>query len=110
MAKVPNVLRRLNQIRSNLLEGLGIEVTISRITTGGNRSKANTSYVKIRKIPPAPPIPPVSENHEGDQAKNAGGISSNGGTIPPRDKIPPAQNTENHVQNQRLVIHCHSYF
>jgi hypothetical protein len=31
MVKVPNVLsRRLNQIRSNLLEGLGIEVTIIR--------------------------------------------------------------------------------
>jgi hypothetical protein len=48
------------------LEGLGIEVTIIRITTGGNSSKANTSYLKIRKIPPAPPIAPVSENHEGN--------------------------------------------
>jgi hypothetical protein len=36
--KSPNALsRRLNQIRSNLLEGLGIEVTISRTTTTTNQ-------------------------------------------------------------------------
>ena len=70
----------------------------------------NTSTIIIEKIPPEPPIHPVSENHEENQGKIAGRISTNGGTIPPRDKIPPAQNTQNHVQNQRLVIHCHSYF
>ncbi|MFL6355914.1 MAG: hypothetical protein ACJ71C_05090, partial [Nitrososphaeraceae archaeon] len=44
--KSPSALsRRLNQIRSNLLEGLGIEVTISR----QNKNKANTAYIEIRK-------------------------------------------------------------
>jgi hypothetical protein len=63
--KSPNALsRRLNQIRSNLLEGLGIEVTISRLTTDRNGSKANTSYIKIRKIPPVSPIPPADQIHE----------------------------------------------
>jgi hypothetical protein len=38
--KSPSALsRRLNQIRSNLLEGLGIEVTINRKTTVKNKSK-----------------------------------------------------------------------
>ena len=55
-------------------------------------------------------MPPVSENHEGKQAQTTGGISTTGGTIPPVNKIPPVQNTENHAQNQRLVIHCRSYF
>lgn len=51
--KCPSALsRRLNQIRSNLLEGLGIEVTISRKTIIKNKSKANTAYIEIRKIPP----------------------------------------------------------
>ena len=42
----------------------------------------NTSTIIIEKIPPEPPIPPESENHEGNQAKTAEGISTNGGTIP----------------------------
>jgi hypothetical protein len=51
--KSPSALsRKLNQIRSNLLEGLGIEVTISRKTIVKNKSKANTAYIEIRKIPP----------------------------------------------------------
>ena len=58
----------------------------------------NTSALIIKKIPPGPPIPPLSENHEENQAKTAGGISTNGGTIPPVNKIPPVQNTENHAQ------------
>ena len=85
------------------MEGLGIEVTISRaeLQLAENRSKANTSYLKIRKIPPAPPIPPVSENHEGNQAQTTGGISTTGGTISP-NKIPPVQNIENHTQKPEI--------
>jgi hypothetical protein len=80
------------------LEGLRIEVTISRaeLQLAENRSKANTSYLKIRKIPPAPPMPPVCGNHGGNLTKTAGVISTNGGTIPTLVKIPPAQNTKNH--------------
>jgi len=52
--KSPNALsRRLNQIRSNLLEGLGIKVTISRTTTTKDKkSKVNNVTIGIRKIPP----------------------------------------------------------
>ena len=46
--------RRLNSIRSNLLEGLGIEVIIDRDT------KSNTSLIKVRKIPPLFPVSPES--------------------------------------------------
>ena len=63
------------QIRSDLLEGLGIEVTISRLTTDRNGSKANTSYLKIGKIPPVSPIPPAEQNHEGTCQKSTGDIS-----------------------------------
>ena len=57
--------RRLNQIRSNLLEGLGIEVIITRITKN-LKGKVNTSSIKIRKISPVSPIPPVGQIHEGN--------------------------------------------
>ena len=63
------------QIRSDLLEGLWIEVTISRLTTDRNGSKANTSYLKIGKIPPVSPIHPAEQNHEGNSQKTAGDIS-----------------------------------
>jgi hypothetical protein len=102
--KSPNVLtRRLNQIRSNLLEGLGIEVIISRLTTSRNGGgKANTSYMKIRKIPPVSPIPPAEQNHEGNYSKNAGDISITGDIISPADKIPPVQNDQNHAQKSAI--------
>jgi hypothetical protein len=104
--KTPSSLsRRLNQVRSNFLEGLGISVNISRITStpatstnGSRRRKINTSTIRIEKIPPVSPIPPVSEDHEENQAKNAEGISSVGGIISAVNKMPPVQNTEKHAQ------------
>jgi hypothetical protein len=86
--KSPNALsRRLNQIRSNLLEGLGIEVIISRTTSAKDKNKVNTATIEIRKIPPVSPISPVRQNHEGNSDKTAGDISSAGDIIPPVDKI-----------------------
>jgi hypothetical protein len=90
--------RRLNQIRSNLLEGLGIEVTISR----KNKSKANTAYIEIRKIPPMSPMPPATQIHEGNNSKTVGDISSTGDIIPPADKIPPVENRQNHAQKSDI--------
>jgi hypothetical protein len=54
--------RSLNQIRSNLVEGLGIDVAIDRITSDKNpRFKKNTSFITIcRMCPPYPPSPPSS--------------------------------------------------
>ncbi|MFL6433014.1 MAG: hypothetical protein ACJ71O_04675, partial [Nitrososphaeraceae archaeon] len=97
--KSPSALsRRLNQIRSNLLEGLGIEVTISR----QNKNKANTAYIEIRKIPPMSPMPPVNEVHEGNNSKTTGDISSTGDIMPPASKIPPVQDHQNHAQKSEI--------
>jgi hypothetical protein len=52
---------------------LGIEVTINRKTTVKNKSKVNTAYIEIRKIPP---MPPVTQNDEGNDSKTAGDILS----------------------------------
>jgi len=73
MAKVSQCLEQKTESNPfQPLKGLGIEVTISRaeLQLAENRSKANTSYLKIRKIPPEPPEPPVSENHEENPIKN----------------------------------------
>jgi hypothetical protein len=84
------------------LEGLGIEVTISRLTTDRNGSKANTSYLKIGKIPPVSPIHPAEQNHERNCQESTGDISSTGDMISPVDKIPPAKNDQDHAQKSEI--------
>jgi hypothetical protein len=94
--KAPNSLvRQLNIIKSNLLEGLGISVTISRITTGKNK---NTSTIRIEKISPLPPPSPLQENHAQNQGENGGGISESGDTTSTDQQIPPPETGQNHAQ------------
>jgi hypothetical protein len=104
--KSPNALsRRLNQIRSNLLEGLEIEVTIRRTTsTKEKKSKVNTATIEIRKISPVSPISPVKQNHEGNYDKTTGDISSTRDIISPANKIPPVEKVKITLRNQPLEI------
>jgi hypothetical protein len=96
--KAPNVLtRRLNQIKSNLLEGLNIEVTIDRVTRSSEKRSFNTSTVRIRKISPEPPEPP--EEHTSCEKLTDFTGDSSGDIIPPETKIPPEISPENHAQN-----------
>jgi hypothetical protein len=57
---------------------------------------------RIAKIPPMSPMPPITQNHEGNNNKTAGGISSTGDIIPPADKMPPVENHENHAQKSEV--------
>jgi hypothetical protein len=41
---------------------------------------------------------PIIENHEGNNSKTTGDISSNGDVMPPANKMPPVQSLENHAQ------------
>jgi hypothetical protein len=93
--------RRLNQIRSNLLEGLGIEVTIVRITKSV-KGKVNTSSIKIRKIPLVSPVSPVGQNHEGNHHNTTGDILNTGDIVSPITEIPPVKNSENPAQNPNI--------
>jgi hypothetical protein len=88
-----SVTKRLNQIRSNLLEGLGISVTIDRDT------KRNTSSIKIVKQLPEHPEPPKVENHAQNTIESFGGSSNSGCTEPPVDPQPPALEGQNRAQN-----------
>jgi hypothetical protein len=98
--KAPNVLtRRLNQIKSNLLEGLNIEVTIDRVTRSSEKRSFNTSTVRIRKISPEPPEPPEEHTLCEKLTDFTGDIDSSGDIIPPETKIPPEISPENHAQN-----------
>jgi hypothetical protein len=91
--------RRLNKIKSNLREGLGIEIIVDRITSGkGNTKLKNTTLIKIRKISPLPPLSPLSENDEGNDGEIGGGIISENPNTSTETKIPPPENKENHTQ------------
>jgi hypothetical protein len=97
--KSPSALvRRLNTIRSNLLEGLGIKVRIDRITVG-DKARKNTSTIRIEKIPPLAPLSPPEQIHAQDQGKNGGGISDGGDTTSTPKQIPPPENDQIHAQN-----------
>lgn len=93
-----SLTRALNKIRSNLLEGFGIEVLIDRVSTRTDKYKPNTSTIKVRKIPPTPPTPPTDANSCSNLDKNVGDINSVGDTIPPTSKIPPTPKEENRAQ------------
>jgi DNA polymerase elongation subunit (family B) len=94
--KAPNSLvRKLNTIKSNLLEGLGISVTISRNTTGKNK---NTSTIKIEKISPLSPPSPPGQNYTQNEERISGGISGSGDTTSTIQQKPPPETGQNHGQ------------
>jgi hypothetical protein len=97
--KSPSALvRRLNTIRSNLLDGLGIKVRIDRITVG-DKARKKTSTIRIEKIPPLAPLSPPEQIHAQNQGENGGGISDGGDITSTPKQIPPPENDQNHAQN-----------
>ena len=91
------VTRRLNQIASTLLEGLALDVQITRVTNV--KGKFNTSYIEILKTPPVSPEPPETGIHEGNSYHFTGDTLATGGMISPVSQISPVESTENRAQN-----------
>ena len=117
--------RRLKIIRSNLLEGLGIDVIVKRNTATAttkynfintsefgddekedtdinnkNKNKKNTSIIIIRKITPLSPLtPPTNTNQEQNNHERGGHILSNEKNNSTNTKLSPPKNGENHSQN-----------
>jgi hypothetical protein len=95
---VNSLSRSLKNIRSNLLEGLGIEVTIDRNTAGRSRYTKNTSTIKIRKISPLPPLSPPDQNQARILTKSGGDIIEGRDIVPPPIEIPPPKSEENQAR------------
>jgi hypothetical protein len=91
-----SLTKRIKQIQSNLLEGLGIKITISR------DNKKNTSTIRVEKEPPLPPEPPIDKNQAQKQVQNAGGTLAPGCSKPPVDEEPPTNNLENQAQKSGI--------
>jgi hypothetical protein len=61
--KPQTISNKLRKAKAALLEGLGIEIIVDRITSGveNNSKLKNTAIVKIRKPSPLPPLPSQSK-------------------------------------------------
>jgi Bifunctional DNA primase/polymerase, N-terminal len=93
-----SLTKRLRPILSNLREGLGINIVISRQTTGSDNKKKNTSIIRIEKKPPLPPPSPLQENHAQNQEQIGGGSLRSGDTTSTNQQKPPPENAEIHAQ------------
>lgn len=90
-----SLTRRLRKIKSNLRDGLGIEVTIERITSGkGNKNLFNTTLVKIRKTSPVSPTSPIDKYYEEKITKDIGDINTTISSIANESKISPIKNEQ----------------
>ena len=101
-----SISRQLNKIKSNLREGLGIEVIVDRITSGkGNTKLKNTTLIKIRKISPLPPLPPLNQNDNRNYGEDSGGIISTKPNTFTETKISPLEDNEICAKNTDGIIH-----
>lgn len=96
-----SISRQLNNLKSNLREGLGIEVNVGRITSGkGNKKHMNTAIIKIRKISLISPVSPVSRNCEdGNEGSNTGDFAEIEGNISNDKKISPIIKDQYYAEN-----------
>jgi hypothetical protein len=91
-----SLTRRLKAIMSNIREGLGFEISITRNTTGDHKG---VSSVKIWKIssPSSPSSPDENYAHiASDKSKD---ISSSDDTYPHQTTISSPENEDNRAQN-----------
>lgn len=86
---VNSLARRINVIKSNLLEGLDIDIKIERLTKG---TRPNTSIIKIHKITPIYPISPAEQIPISNMDKFMGNHEFAGDIVSPFAKISPANN------------------
>ena len=87
--------RKLKTILSNLREGLGFDISITRNTTGKHKG---VSSVKIWKIPsPSSPSSP-DQSQARKEAKNGEDTLDSGDMYPHQTAIPSPENGENRAQ------------
>jgi DNA polymerase elongation subunit (family B) len=90
-----SLTKRLRPILSNLREGLGIHVVISRNTTGKNK---NTSTIRIWKQPPLPPPSPPGQNQAQNEGNIGGGSLESGDRSSTRQEVSPPKACEIQAQ------------
>jgi DNA polymerase, archaea type len=90
-----SLTKRLRPILSNLREGLGIHVVITRNTTGKNK---NISTIRISKEPPPSPPSPPGQNQAQNEDKISGGSLDSGVATSTSQQISPPETAKIHAQ------------
>jgi Bifunctional DNA primase/polymerase, N-terminal len=94
---VTRIREERKDLLSNLREGLGINVVISRNTAGKNK---NTSTIRVWKEPPLPPPSLPEANHAQNENKIGGGSLNSGDVTSTGQQESPPENNEIHAQIQ----------
>jgi hypothetical protein len=93
-----SLTKKLKPILSNLRDGLGINITISR-QTSGDKKKRNTSFMRITKTPPSSPPSPLKQTTTKCQADgNAIGMEIGDIRTSAEQLVSPLENIQNHSQ------------
>ena len=90
-----SLTKRLRPILSNLREGLGIHVVITRNTTGKNK---NTSTIRIWKESPLPPLSPPGQNQAQNEDNIGGGSLESGDRTSTEQQVSPPETGEIQAQ------------
>jgi hypothetical protein len=91
-----SLTRKLKTILSNIREGLGFEISITRDTTGILKG---VSSVKVWKIPSPSSRSSLDQYQARDGAQNGEDTSGREDTYPHQDTIPSPENGQNRAQN-----------
>jgi DNA polymerase elongation subunit (family B) len=93
-----SLTKKLKPILSNLRDGLGINITVYR-QTSGDKKKRNTSFMRMTKTPPLSPPSPLKQAAIRCQADgNAIGMEMVTSTTSTEQLIAPLENIQNHSQ------------
>ena len=90
-----SLTRKLRPILSNLREGLGIHVVITRQTTEDSKKKKNTSIIRIRK---SHPLSPSLQNYEQTLTEGSGDTLQVGDNVSTQQLMSPPEYVINHAQ------------
>ena len=96
-----SLTKRLRPILSNLREGLGIHVVITRNTTGKNK---NTSTIRIWKEPPPSPPSPPGQNQAQNEDNIGGGSLESGDTTSTRQQVSPPETVKFTLKNLKVEV------
>ena len=92
-----SLTRKLKVIMSDIREGLGYDIAISKVANGKTRG---VSVVKIRNISSRSSQSSREENQARNEAENREDISGSEDTYPRDDTIPSRKSGENRAQNE----------
>jgi hypothetical protein len=92
--------RRLKPLLSNLREGYGINITITRYTSGDRKTRG-THILRVSQIPSLPSLSSPDQNYTRIEGQKGDDITGSDDIYRHQDSISSPNYTQNHVQNSK---------